>query len=63
MDILRKMRKLSRLTLHCNPLACKKAYRPTVIANLPQLRSLDFVLVSEEEKDMARLGVTAKFIK
>ena len=62
LETLKKMQKLSRLTLHCNPLSNKKAYRPTVIANLPHLKSLDFVLISEEERDGARLEVTAKFI-
>ena len=63
LDILKKLNKLSRLTLHCNPLAAKKCYRPTVIANLPSLRSLDFSLISREENDAATLGITAKFIK
>ena len=63
LDTIKKMQKLSRLTLHCNPLSNKKAYCPTVIANLPQLKSLDFVLISEEERDIARLEVIARFFK
>jgi len=63
LDILKRLKKLSRLTLHCNPLAAKKSYRPTIIANLPILRCLDFSLISEEEKDAAKLGITAKFIR
>ena len=38
-----------------------RSYRPTLIANLPQLRSLDFSLISEEERDATTLGITAKF--
>ena len=40
-----------------------RSYRPTLIANLPQLRSLDFSLISEEERDATTLGITAKFIR
>ena len=63
LDVLKRLKKLTRLTLHCNPLAAKKCYRPTIIGNLPFLKSLDFSLISEEERDAVRLGITAKFIR
>lgn len=63
LDVLKRLHKLTRLTLHCNPLAAKKCYRPTIIGNLPFLKSLDFSLISEEERDAVRLGITAKFIR
>ena len=84
LDTLRRLRKLSRLTLHCNPLSVTvsternqpfyfkslllrvtggRSYRPTLIANLPQLRSLDFSLISEEERDATMLGIRAKFVR
>ena len=81
LDTLRRLRKLSRLTLHCNPLSVSternqpfflsflvrvtggRSYRPTLIANLPQLRSLDFSLISEEERDATMLGIRAKFVR
>ena len=63
LDSLRRLRMLSRLTLHCNPVAGGRSYRPTLIANLPQLRSLDFSLISEEERDATTLGITAKIIR
>ena len=39
LESLRRLRMLSRLTLHCNPMSGGRSYRPTLIANLPQLRS------------------------
>ena len=63
LETLRKLQKLSRLTLHCNPMSGGRSYRPTLIANLPQLRSLDFSLISQHERDSTTLAITAKFIR
>ena len=60
---LTRLRMLSRLTLHCNPMSGGKSYRPTLIANLPQLRTLDFSLISDEERDATTLAITAKFVR
>ena len=45
--------------MYINNILC----RPTIIANLPGLKSLDFSLISKEEQDEVRLGITAKFIR
>ena len=63
LESLRRLRMLSRLTLHCNPMSGGRSYRPTLIANLPQLRSLDFSLISQHERDSTTLAITAKFIR
>ena len=45
------------LTLHGNPLENSPNYRSSVICMFPELKSLDFAKVTEDEKDSARLHI------
>eukprot|EP00842_Homolaphlyctis_polyrhiza_P004980 jgi/Hompol1/5483/HPOL_001983-RA len=45
---------LRNLTLHGNPLENSKAYRYVVLANIPQLRHLDFCATTKQDRVVAR---------
>lgn len=57
LNILQQLPNMYSLTLHGNPLENVPNYRSSVICMFPQLRSLDFAKVTEDEKDSARLHI------
>lgn len=54
---LKQLPNLYSLTLHGNPIENLPHYRSSVICMFPQLRSLDFAKITEDEKDGARLHI------
>lgn len=54
---LRQLPNLYSLTLHGNPIENQPHYRSSMIVMFPQLRSLDFAKITEDEKDSARLHI------
>lgn len=50
---LQKLQQLKSLTLHGNPVEEVPSYRFTVVATMPELRSLDFSPVTRVERDKA----------
>ena len=45
------------LTLHGNPIENSPNYRASIICMFPNLKSLDFAKVTDDEKDAARLHI------
>ena len=54
---LTQLKELYSLTLHGNPIENAPNYRSSVISMFPDLKSLDFAKVTEDEKDSARLQI------
>ena len=48
---------LNSLTLHGNPIENSPNYRASIICMFPNLKSLDFAKVTDDEKDAARLHI------
>ncbi|PWA20477.1 hypothetical protein CCH79_00003723, partial [Gambusia affinis] len=46
---------LHSVTLHGNPIETNKAYRNRVISALPQLKTMDFSAVTQQERVLAKL--------
>lgn len=57
LSLLQQLPNLYSLTLHGNPVANYPNYRASVICMFPELKSLDLVTVTEDEKDSARLHI------
>ena len=54
---LTPLKNLYSITLHGNPLENVPNYRSNIISMFPDLKSLDFAKVTEDEKDTARLHI------
>lgn len=50
---LQKVGKLTKLTLHGNPIQQRLAYRPYILAHMTHLKALDFSPVTQEDKNTA----------
>jgi hypothetical protein len=50
--------RLKKLTIHGNPIAERRGYRPTVASMLPQVQNLDFGAITKVDRD-----VVATFFK
>ena len=48
---------LFSLTLHGNPIENSPNYRASIICMFPNLKSLDFAKVTDDEKDAAKLHI------
>ncbi|KAJ1552342.1 Leucine-rich repeat-containing protein 51, partial [Nowakowskiella sp. JEL0078] len=53
-DKLSKLKSLHSLTLHGNPVENISGYRLYVIAKIPQLRNLDFSLITKRDRESAK---------
>ncbi|KAK7866919.1 hypothetical protein R5R35_001659 [Gryllus longicercus] len=51
LEVLKALSDLYNLTLHGNPIESKKGYRSKVLASLNKLRSLDFINVTQAERE------------
>ena len=54
---LTPLKSLYSITLHGNPIENAPNYRSNIISMFPDLKSLDFAKVTEDEKDTARLHI------
>lgn len=54
---LKQLPNLYSLTLHGNPIENSPNYRASIICMFPNLKSLDFAKVTDDEKDAARLHI------
>jgi len=54
---LSPLKNLYSITLHGNPIENAPNYRSNIISMFPDLKSLDFAKVTEDEKDTARLHI------
>ncbi|XP_038123895.1 leucine rich repeat containing 51 [Cyprinodon tularosa] len=54
-DLLGGLPHLYSITLHGNPIEKNKTYRDRVISVLPQLKTMDFSAVTQEERVLAKL--------
>ena len=54
---LTPLKNLYSITLHGNPIENVPNYRSNIISMFPDLKSLDFAKVTEDEKDTARLHI------
>ncbi len=57
LEKLQHLPNLYSLTLHGNPIENYPNYRSSIICMFPELKSLDFAKVTEDEKDSARLHI------
>ncbi|XP_077579131.1 leucine-rich repeat-containing protein 51 isoform X2 [Stigmatopora nigra] len=55
-DKLQSLSHLHTITLHGNMIETNKTYRNHVISVLPQLKTLDFSVVTPQERDLAQIG-------
>ncbi|GCB60586.1 leucine-rich repeat-containing protein 51 [Scyliorhinus torazame] len=60
-DKLVSLNRLRSLTLHGNPMEQTKGYRSYVVEVIPQLKSLDYSLITKQDRSTA--AVLKKFIK